>query len=401
MGYGSFDVLSGSRIVQRERMSIIELTDEQQMIRDLARDFAVNEIKPIASELDKEGKFPKDLVKKMADLGFMGIFISEGYGGSGMDTLSYVLALEEICKACASTGVIMSVNNSLVCEPIYKFGTEEQKKRYLPPLAKGEKLGCFSLSEPAAGSDAGSIKATAVRDGNHYVIHGTKNWVTNGPEADVIILFASTDISKMHQGVTVFIVDKEAQGIVVGKVEHKLGIRASSTSQIIFDGCRVPIQNRLGDEGEGFKIAMNTLDGGRIGIGAQAVGIAQVALEEAVTYSKEREAFSQPISNFQGIQFMLADMATRIEAARLLVWQAAIMKDRKMKFTKQAAMAKLFASETAMWVTTKAIQIHGGYGYTTDYPIERHFRDAKITEIYEGTSEIQRIVIANQVLKGF
>ncbi|MCI0454915.1 MAG: acyl-CoA dehydrogenase [Candidatus Dadabacteria bacterium] len=382
-------------------MSIIELTDEQQMIRDLARDFAVNEIKPIASELDKEGKFPKDLVKKMADLGFMGIFISEGYGGSGMDTLSYVLALEEICKACASTGVIMSVNNSLVCEPIYKFGTEEQKKRYLPPLAKGEKLGCFSLSEPAAGSDAGSIKATAVRDGNHYIIHGTKNWVTNGPEADVIILFASTDISKMHQGVTVFIVDKEAQGIVVGKVEHKLGIRASSTSQIIFDGCRVPIQNRLGDEGEGFKIAMNTLDGGRIGIGAQAVGIAQVALEEAVTYSKEREAFSQPISNFQGIQFMLADMATRIEAARLLVWQAARMKDRKMKFTKQAAMAKLFASETAMWVTTKAIQIHGGYGYTTDYPIERHFRDAKITEIYEGTSEIQRIVIANQVLKGF
>ncbi len=401
MGYGSFDVLSGSRIVQGERMSIIELTDEQQMIRDLARDFAVNEIKPIASELDKEGKFPKDLVKKMADLGFMGIFISEGYGGSGMDTLSYVLALEEICKACASTGVIMSVNNSLVCEPIYKFGTEEQKKRYLPPLAKGEKLGCFSLSEPAAGSDAGSIKATAVRDGNHYIIHGTKNWVTNGPEADVIILFASTDISKMHQGVTVFIVDKEAQGIVVGKVEHKLGIRASSTSQIIFDGCRVPIQNRLGDEGEGFKIAMNTLDGGRIGIGAQAVGIAQVALEEAVTYSKEREAFSQPISNFQGIQFMLADMATRIEAARLLVWQAARMKDRKMKFTKQAAMAKLFASETAMWVTTKAIQIHGGYGYTTDYPIERHFRDAKITEIYEGTSEIQRIVIANQVLKGF
>jgi alkylation response protein AidB-like acyl-CoA dehydrogenase len=318
-----------------------------------------------------------------------------------MDTLSYVLALEEICKACASTGVIMSVNNSLVCEPIYKFGTEEQKKKYLPPLAKGEKLGCFSLSEPVAGSDAGSIKATAVRDGNHYVINGTKNWVTNGPEADVIILFASTDLSKSHHGLTAFIVDKETRGIIVGKVEHKLGIRASSTSQIIFDGCRVPIQNRLGDEGEGFKIAMNTLDGGRIGIGAQAVGIAQVALEEAVTYSKEREAFRQPISNLQGIQFMLADMATRIEAARLLVWQAARMKDRKMKFTKQAAMAKLFASETAMWVTTKAIQIHGGYGYTTDYPVERHFRDAKITEIYEGTSEIQRIVIANQVLKEF
>jgi alkylation response protein AidB-like acyl-CoA dehydrogenase len=380
---------------------MIELTDEQQMIRDVARDFAVNEIKPFASELDKQGKFPQDLVKKMGDLGFMGIFIPEGYGGSGMDTMSYVLALEEICKACASTGVIMSVNNSLVCEPIYGFGNEEQKKKYLLPLAKGEKLGCFSLSEPAAGSDAGSIKTAAVRDGKYYVIDGTKNWVTNGPEADVIILFASIDSSKRHHGLTAFIVDKKTQGIVVGKVEQKLGIRASSTSQIIFDGCKVPIQNRLGEEGEGFKIAMQTLDGGRIGIGTQAVGIAQAAFEETVRYSKEREAFSQPISGFQGIQFMLADMATRIEAARLLVWQAARLKDRKMRFTKQAAMAKLFASEAAMWVATKAIQIHGGYGYTTDYPVERHFRDAKITEIYEGTSEIQRIVIANQVLKEF
>jgi alkylation response protein AidB-like acyl-CoA dehydrogenase len=382
-------------------MNMIELTDEQQMIRDVARDFAVNEIKPFASELDKQGKFPQDLVKKMGDLGFMGIFIPEGYGGSGMDTMSYVLALEEICKACASTGVIMSVNNSLVCEPIYGFGNEEQKKKYLLPLAKGEKLGCFSLSEPAAGSDAGSIKTAAVRDGKYYVIDGTKNWVTNGPEADVIILFASIDSSKRHHGLTAFIVDKKTQGIVVGKVEQKLGIRASSTSQIIFDGCKVPIQNRLGEEGEGFKIAMQTLDGGRIGIGTQAVGIAQAAFEETVRYSKEREAFSQPISGFQGIQFMLADMATRIEAARLLVWQAARLKDRKMRFTKQAAMAKLFASEAAMWVATKAIQIHGGYGYTTDYPVERHFRDAKITEIYEGTSEIQRIVIANQVLKEF
>ncbi|HEY7535704.1 MAG TPA: acyl-CoA dehydrogenase [Thermodesulfobacteriota bacterium] len=382
-------------------MNMIELTDEQQMIRNVARDFAVNEIKPFASELDKQGKFPQDLVKKMGDLGFMGIFIPEGYGGSGMDTMSYVLALEEICKACASTGVIMSVNNSLVCEPIYGFGNEEQKKKYLLPLAKGEKLGCFSLSEPAAGSDAGSIKTAAVRDGKYYVIDGTKNWVTNGPEADVIILFASIDSSKRHHGLTAFIVDKKTQGIVVGKVEQKLGIRASSTSQIIFDGCKVPIQNRLGEEGEGFKIAMQTLDGGRIGIGTQAVGIAQAAFEETVRYSKEREAFSQPISGFQGIQFMLADMATRIEAARLLVWQAARLKDRKMRFTKQAAMAKLFASEAAMWVATKAIQIHGGYGYTTDYPVERHFRDAKITEIYEGTSEIQRIVIANQVLKEF
>ncbi len=380
-------------------MSIIELTEEQQMIRELARDFAENEIKPIAAEIDREGRFPSELVKKMGELGFMGIFVPEQYGGSGMDTFTYILALEEVCKACASTGVIMSVNNSLVCDPIYRFGNEEQRKRYLPYLAKGEKLGCFSLSEPAAGSDAGSLRTTATKDGGYYVINGTKNWVTNGPEADVIVLFASTDLSKKHHGITAFIVDKETPGVIVGKIEHKLGIRASSTSQIIFEDCRVPVENRLGQEGDGFKIAMQTLDGGRIGIGAQAVGIAQAAFEEAVRYSKEREAFNQPISNFQGIQFMIADMAVRIEAARLLVWQAARMKDRKMKFTKQSAMAKLFASETAMWVTTKAVQIHGGYGYTTDYPAERHFRDAKITEIYEGTSEIQRIVIASNVLK--
>ncbi|MGH7790921.1 MAG: acyl-CoA dehydrogenase [Thermodesulfobacteriota bacterium] len=382
-------------------MSIIELIDEQQMIRDVARDFAQNEIKPIAGELDREGRFPTDLVKKLGELGFMGIFVPQNYGGSGMDTFSCVLALEEICKACASTGVIMSVNNSLVCEPILRFGTEEQKKKYLTPLAKGEKLGCFSLSEPAAGSDAGSIRTTAIRKGDYYIINGTKNWVTNGPEADIIVLFTSVDLSKKHRGITAFIVEKETPGIIVGKKEDKLGIKASGTSQLIFEGCRVPAQNRLGEEGEGFKIAMQTLDGGRIGIATQAVGIAQAAFEEAVRYSRERESFGKQISKFQAIQFMLADMATRIEAARLLVWQAARMKDRKMKFTKQSAMAKVFAAETAMWVTTKAIQIHGGYGYTTDYPVERHFRDAKITEIYEGTSEIQRIVIANEVLKEF
>jgi len=382
-------------------MSIIELIDEQQMIRDVARDFAQNEIKPIAGELDREGRFPTDLVKKLGELGFMGIFVPQNYGGSGMDTFSCVLALEEICKACASTGVIMSVNNSLVCEPILRFGTEEQKKKYLSPLAKGEKLGCFSLSEPAAGSDAGSIRTTAIRKGDYYIINGTKNWVTNGPEADIIVLFTSVDLSKKHRGITAFIVEKETPGIIVGKKEDKLGIKASGTSQLIFEGCRVPAQNRLGEEGEGFKIAMQTLDGGRIGIATQAVGIAQAAFEEAVRYSRERESFGKQISKFQAIQFMLADMATRIEAARLLVWQAARMKDRKMKFTKQSAMAKVFAAETAMWVTTKAIQIHGGYGYTTDYPVERHFRDAKITEIYEGTSEIQRIVIANEVLKEF
>jgi butyryl-CoA dehydrogenase len=380
-------------------MSIIELTDEQRMIRDVARDFAESEIKPIAGKLDKEGKFPVELVKKLGELGFMGIFVPEEYGGSGMDTFSYVLALEEICKACASTGVIMSVNNSLVCEPILRFGTEEQKKKYLIPLAKGGKLGCFSLSEPAAGSDAGSIRTTAVRKGDYYIINGTKNWVTNGPEADVIVLFTSIDVSKKHRGITAFIVEKQASGVIVGKKEDKLGIKASGTSQLIFEGCRVPVQNRLGEEGEGFKIAMQTLDGGRIGIATQAVGIAQAAFEEAVRYSLERESFGKQISKFQAIQFMLADMSTRNEAARLLVWQAAIMKDRKMKFTKQSAMAKVFAAETAMWVTTKAIQVHGGYGYTTDYPVERHFRDAKITEIYEGTSEIQRIVIANEVLK--
>jgi alkylation response protein AidB-like acyl-CoA dehydrogenase len=295
----------------------------------------------------------------------------------------------------------MSVNNSLVCEPILRFGTEEQKKKYLSPLAKGEKLGCFALSEPAAGSDAGSIRTTAIRKGDYYIINGTKNWVTNGPEADIIVLFTSVDLSKKHRGITAFIVEKETPGIIVGKKEDKLGIKASGTSQLIFEGCRVPAQNRLGEEGEGFKIAMQTLDGGRIGIATQAVGIAQAAFEEAVRYSRERESFGKQISKFQAIQFMLADMATRIEAARLLVWQAARMKDRKVKFTKQSAMAKVFAAETAMWVTTKAIQIHGGYGYTTDYPVERHFRDAKITEIYEGTSEIQRIVIANEVLKEF
>lgn len=382
-------------------MSITKLSDEQQMIRDVARDFAQNEIKPVATKLDREERFPTDLVKKMGELGFMGIFIPDQYGGSGMDTLSYVLALEEICKACASTGVIMSVNNSLVCEPIYSFGTEEQKNKYLPLLAKGEKLGCFSLSEPDAGSDAGSIRTTAVRDGTHYVINGTKNWVTNGPESNVIVLFTSIDISKKHRGITAFIVDKETPGIVVGKVEHKLGIKASGTSQLIFENCRVPIENRLGEEGGGFKIAMQTLDGGRIGIGTQAVGIAQAALEQSARYSQERESFGKQISKFQAVQFIIADMAIRIEAARLLVWQAAIMKDSKMKFTKESAIAKVFASETAMWVTTKAIQIHGGYGYTTDYPVERHFRDAKITEIYEGTSEIQRLVIADQVLKEF
>lgn len=382
-------------------MSIVELTEEQRMIREVAREFAENEIEPVVSQLDRESKFPMEIVRKLGELGFMGMFVPEEYGGSGMDTFSYVLALEEISKAWASVGTIMSAHNSLVCWPLLRFGTEEQKEEYLIPLAKGEKIGCFSLSEPDAGSDAGSIKTTAVRDGKYYVINGTKNWVTNGPQADVIVVFTSIDVSKRHRGITAFVVGKGTPGVVVGKKEDKLGIKASSTSQLIFERCRVPAQNRLGEEGEGFKVAMETLDGGRIGIGTQAVGIAQAAFEESVRYSQERQTFGKPISKLQAIQFMLADMAAQIEAARLLVWQAAMMKDRKMKFIKQASMAKLFASETAMWVTTKAIQIHGGYGYTTDYPVERYFRDAKITEIYEGTSEIQRITIANEVLKEF
>ncbi len=382
-------------------MSFIDLTEEQRMIQSVAREFAESEIKPIAAELDKAARFPVELIQSMGELGFMGIVVPEEYGGSGMDTLSYVLALEEVCKACASTGTIMSVNNSLVCEPILSFGTPAQKEEYLNPLARGEKLGCFALSEPAAGSDAGAIKTLAKRDGDRYVINGTKNWITNGPEADIIILFATVDPSKKHRGLVAFIVEKDTPGLVVGKVEEKLGIKASSTCQLHFEDCYVPVANRLGDEGEGFKIAMKTLDGGRIGIGVQAVGIAQAALEESVKYSKEREAFGRPISELQGIQFMLADMATRIEASRLLVWQAARLKDQGVKFTKEASMAKLFASETAMWVATKAIQVHGGYGYTTEYPVERYFRDAKITEIYEGTSEIQRLVIARNLLEEY
>ncbi|MEM4407768.1 MAG: acyl-CoA dehydrogenase [Candidatus Caldarchaeum sp.] len=382
-------------------MKIVELTEEQRMIQSVAREFAQSEIKPVAAELDRLGQFPVEIIQNMAELGFMGVFVPEEYGGGGMDTLTYVLVLEEICKACASTGVIMTVNNSLVCDPILNFGSQSQKEEYLVPLARGEKLGCFALSESASGSDAASIRTVAKRQGDYYVINGTKSWITNGPEADVIILFATVDPAKKHKGVTAFIVDKETRGVYVGKTEDKLGIKASSTSQLIFEDCFVPVTNRLGQEGDGFKIAMKTLDGGRIGIGAQAVGIAQAALEESVAYSKQREAFGQPIANFEGIQFMLADMATRIEAARLLVWQAARLKDNNMKFTKEAAMAKLFASEAAMWITTKAIQIHGGYGYTTDYPVERHFRDAKVTEIYEGTSEIQRLVIAKEVLSEY
>lgn len=380
-------------------MSIVSLSEVQEMVQNTAREFTNNEIKPVASINDKEHKFPEDIIRKLGELGFMGIAVPEQYGGSGLDYLSYMLALEEICRGCASTGAIMSVNNSLVCAPINTFGTEVQKKSFLTELASGKKLGCFMLSEPEAGSDAASMRTTAVLNGDHYLFNGTKSWITNGAEADFAIVFASTDKSLKHKGVSAFIVNMKTPGVKIGKLEDKLGIRATSTAQIFFEDCKVPSENLLGNEGDGFKIALNTLDGGRIGIAAQAVGIAQAALEDSVIYAKERKAFGNPISDFQGLQFMIADMATRIEASRLLVWQASVMKDKGMKYGKQSAMAKLFAAETAMWVTTKAIQVHGGYGYTTDYPVERYFRDAKITEIYEGTSEVQRIVIARETLK--
>jgi len=374
------------------------LTEEQKMIRNLASEFAEKEIKPVAPENDRNSVFPAGLVKKLFDLGFMGHFVPEEYGGSGLDNLSYIIAIEELSKACASTGTIVMAHNSLTCSPILDFGTEEQKKKYLPGLSNGNVIGCFALSEPESGSDAASIRTSAKLENAHYIINGTKSWITNGSEAEVVILFATTDKSKKSRGITAFIVDLNTPGITVGKSEHKLGIRATSTTQLIFEDCKLTPNSILGKEGEGFKVAMKTLDGGRIGVAAQAVGIAQASFDSSVEYSQERKAFGESISNFQGIQFMLADMATRIEASRMLTYKAALMKDRGEKFTKYSAMAKLYAAETAMWATTKAIQIHGGNGYTTDYPVERYFRDAKITEIYEGTSEIQRLVIAKQLL---
>ena len=380
-------------------MSIITLTEEQDLIKMTAKDFAAREVRPKAAENDSEGKIPNWLVEKMGELGFMGMMVPEEYGGSGLDCVSYVIALEELCAACASTGIIMSVNNSLVCAPILAFGSEKQKQAYLPDLAGGKKLGCFSLSEPDAGSDPASMRTIALRKTDSYVINGAKAWITNGAEADVMVLIAATDPSKGHHGISAFIIDMDNPGVKIAKLEHKLGIKATSTAQVYFEDCKVPKSAMIGQEGDGFKIAMTTLDGGRIGVATQAVGIARAAFEEAVRYSKERQAFGRTISSFQGLQFMMADMATRLEASRLLTLQAAVMKDKHMNYSKESAMAKLYAAETAMWVTTKAIQIHGGYGYTVDYPVERHFRDAKITEIYEGTSEIQRIVIAREILR--
>jgi alkylation response protein AidB-like acyl-CoA dehydrogenase len=374
------------------------------MIQDMARDFAQKEIAPIAAQIDEEARFPTETVRKMGELGFMGIEIPEQYGGTGMDCLSYVLAMIEISKACASHGVIMSVNNSLVCYGIHHFGTERQKQAFLVPMASGEKLGAYSLTEPQAGSDPANMRCTAEYDAvtDGYVINGTKAWVTSGPNADYIVLFAMTDRSKGTRGISALIVDTRLPGFLPGKVEPKLGIRASHTSELIFENYRLPAWHRLGDEGAGFRIALAILDAGRIGIAAQAVGIAEAAFEAARDYARVREQFGQPIGNFQAIQWMLADMKTQLEAARLLTYQAALAKDESKvtgrRFSLEASMAKVFAAEMAMWVTTKAIQIFGGNGYSKEYPVERHFRDAKITEIYEGTSEIQRMVIARAVL---
>lgn len=377
---------------------LFPLTDEHEMIRQTARDFARKEIAPIAAEYDESGEFPRETIRKMGELGFMGIEVPEQYGGAGMDTLAYVLALEEICKADAAHGTIMSVNNSLFCYGILKYGTEEQKQQFVRPVASGEAIGAYSLTEPMSGSDAGTMRSLAVRQGDVYILNGRKSWVTSGPVADYVVVFCLTQPEKKHHGITAFLVDAKTPGFIRGKKEPKLGIRASATSELVFEDCKVPVENRLGEEGEGFKIAMAVLDAGRIGIAAQALGIAEAAYEASVQFVAEREAFGHKIGEFQGISFKIADMKTRIEASRLLVYNAALAKERAKtsgeRFTLEASMAKLFASETAMFVTHAAVQIHGGMGYSRELPVERYFRDAKITEIYEGTSEIQRMVIA-------
>jgi len=377
----------------------LELNEQQKMIRKMVREFAEKEIAPVAADLDKTGEYPTKILKKMAELGLLGIIIPTEYGGAGLDIISYVTIIEEISRKCASTGVITSVHNSLVSYPIMKHGTDEQKKKYLPLLAKGEKIGAFAGTEPNAGSDLGAMQTKADLKGDHYVINGDKCFITSGDKAGIFIVFAVTDKSAGSKGISAFIVEKETPGFKVGSLFDKMGINANHVTELIFENMKVPKENLLGKEGEGFKIALATLDGGRIGIAAQAVGIAQAALEESIEYAKQRQQFGRPIAQFQAIQWMIADMATRIEAARYLVYNAAYTKDKGERFSKEAAMAKLFASETAMDTVVKAVQIHGGYGYTKEYTVERLFRDAKITEIYEGTSEVQRMVIAGSLLR--
>jgi alkylation response protein AidB-like acyl-CoA dehydrogenase len=376
-----------------------ELTEEQQMIRQAARDFAQTELKPGVIERDEHQKFPTEQIKKLGELGFMGLMVPQQYVGSGMDTVSYVLAMEELSKIDASASVVVSVNNSLVCYGLEKYGTEEQKQKYLVPLAMGEKIGAFCLSEPEAGSDATSQKTTAIDMGDHYLLNGTKNWITNGNSASTYLVIAQTDAAKKHHGINALIVERGMEGFTVGAKENKLGIRGSDTHSLMFTDVKVPKENRIGEDGFGFKFAMGTLDGGRIGIASQALGIASGAHELAVAYSKERKAFGKTISDLQAIQFKLADMATEIEAARLLCLRAAWLKDNGKPYGQASAMAKLFASDVAMRTTIEAVQIHGGYGFVKEYHVERLMRDAKITQIYEGTSEIQKIVISREVLK--
>lgn len=377
------------------------ITDEHKMIQEAAHDFAQDKIAPIAAHHDETGEFPLETIRQMGQLGFMGIEVPEEYGGAGMDALAYALAMIEVCKADASHGTIMSVNNSLYAHGLQKFGTEEQKQEFLVPVASGEAIGAYSLTEPMSGSDAGTMRSRAERQGDHYLITGRKSWVTSAPFADYIVLFTMTQPERKHNGVTAFLIDTTNPGFTLGKTEPKLGIRASATSEIILENYKCPVGNRLGEEEEGFKIAMTVLDAGRIGIAAQALGIAEAAMEASIVYSQEREAFGSKIGQFQMIQQKLADMKCRVEASRLLIYQAALAKIAAAKtgarYTMESSMAKLFASETAMWVTTQAIQLHGGMGYSKEMPLERYFRDAKITEIYEGTSEIQRIVIARNM----
>jgi butyryl-CoA dehydrogenase len=377
----------------------LELTEEQKLLQRTVRDFAEAEVKPIARELDETGRFPLETLRKAGELGLTGIAVPESYGGAGMDHICYSIVIEEIARVCASTSVILSVQNSLYCGTLDHFGTEEQKQKFLVPFAKGEKIGCYALTEPQAGSNAAALATKAVRKSDRYIVNGTKAWITNGGAADAGIIYVNTQPEKGDKGITALVIEKGTPGFAVGKEEKKLGIHATACTELSFTNCEVPAANRVGNEGDGYKIALTTLDGGRIGIASQAIGIAQGAYEAALAYAKERRAFGHPIAEFQAIQFMLADMAMEIDAARLLARRAAWKQDTGARFTMEAAIAKLFASEMATRVAHKAIQVHGGNGYSTEYPVERAYRDARITEIYEGTSEIQRLVIASWVLK--
>ena len=376
-----------------------KLSAQQELMQQLMRSFAETEVKPLAAEIDETERYPRETVTKMAKNGMLGINIPAEYGGAGADSVSYVIAIEELAKVCATTAIIMSAHTSLACGPILAFGTEEQKQKYLVPLAKGEMLGAFGLTEPNAGTDSAAQQTTAVLEGDHFVLNGSKCFITNGGQADVYIIFAMTDKAKGNRGISAFIVEKDFPGFSIGKIEHKMGIRASSTTELIFEDCIVPKENLLGEMNKGFKIAMHTLDGGRVGVAAQAIGIAEGAFNETIKYMKERAQFGKPLAQFQGLQWMVADMKCDIEAARLLLYRAAMAKDSGKPFSLDAAMAKLRCAETAMSVTTKCVQLHGGYGYSREYPLERMMRDAKITEIYDGTSQVQKMVISGQIFK--